>query len=271
MWRIRLSRELPRYLLSAAAAFGIAASARLAIAPPRTGQPPNGERTAAVADRAAEGYAVLFARRYLTWNAASPQSSQEGLEPFLGAGAEPGAGVVLPASGEQRVEWAEVVQAREPASGEKVYTVAAQTDSAGLVYLAVDVARATGGQLQLVGYPAFVGPPASGPRRSQSALHEVAESALGAVAARALRNYLAGSAGELAADLSPGARVSVPTLALTLDSVEHLEWTEPGRTLLAVTQAHDSRGVAYELAYELDVVRQQGRWEVLAIQTDPDS
>jgi hypothetical protein len=271
MWRIRLSRELPRYLLSAAAAFGIAASARLAIAPPRTGPVPQVGRTAPIADRAAEGYAVLFARRYLTWNAASPQSSEQGLEPFLGAGAEPDAGVVLPTAGEQRVEWADVVQEREPASGEHVYTVAAQTDSAGLLYLTVDVARARGGQLQLVGNPAFVGPPASGPRRSRGSLNEVAEPALGVVAERALRNYLAGAAGELAADLSPAARVSVPTLALTLDSIEHLEWTEPGRTLLAVTQAHDSRGVAYALAYELDVVRQQGRWEVAAIQTDPDS
>jgi hypothetical protein len=270
MWRIRLARELPRYLLSAAAALGIAASVRLAVAPPRP-PAPRGERPGPVADRAAEAYAVLFARRYLTWNAASPQTSEQALETFLGAGAEQDAGLVLPAAGEQRVEWAEVVQEREPSVGEHVYTVAAQTDSAGLVYLTVDVARPEGGPLQLVGYPAFVGPPASEPRRSQGPVREVAEPALGVVVARALRNYLVGSEGELAADLRPGARVSMPTLALTLDAVEHLEWTEPGRSLLVVAQVHDARGVAYALAYELDVVRQQGRWEVSAIQTDPDS
>ena len=52
---------------------------------------------------------------------------------------EADAGLELPASGEQHVEWAEVVQAREPAPGEHVYTVAAQTDTAGLLYLTVAV------------------------------------------------------------------------------------------------------------------------------------
>ena len=88
---------------------------------------------------------------------------------------------------------------------------------------------------------------------------------------RALRNYLAGSAGELAADLTSRARVSLPSAPLTLDSLQHIDWAEAGRTVAAVVQAHDERGVEYVLAYELDVVRQQGRWEVAAIQTDPDS
>ena len=48
-------------------------------------------------------------------------------------------------------------------------------------------------------------------------------------------------------------------------------WAEAGRTVTAVVQAQDERGVEYLLAYELDVARQQGRWEVAAIQTDPDS
>ena len=88
---------------------------------------------------------------------------------------------------------------------------------------------------------------------------------------RALRNYLAGAAGELAADLTTDAHVSLPSAALTLDSVQHLDWAEAGRTVAAQVQAHDERGVEYLLAYELDVVREQGRWEVAAIQTDPDS
>ena len=68
---------------------------------------------ARAADPGAEGYAVLFARRYLTWSAAQPQLTAQALEPFLGAGMEAAAGVVLPASGEQHVEWAEVVQERD--------------------------------------------------------------------------------------------------------------------------------------------------------------
>ena len=56
---------------------------------------------------------------------------------------EPGAGLQPPAGGEEQVQWTEVVQERTGAPGElRVYTVAAQTDTAGLVYLAVSVARA---------------------------------------------------------------------------------------------------------------------------------
>ncbi len=184
---------------------------------------------------------------------------------------EPDAGEVLPATGEQHVEWAEVAQAREAGPGRRVYTVAAQTDTSGLLYLTVDVARAPDGALQLGGYPAFVGPPSSAPGLMSAPARELSEPALATVVARALRNYLAGSAGELAADLASRARVSLPAAALTLESVQHLYWVEVGRTVSALVQAHDERGVAYLLAYELDVARRQGRWEVAAIQTDPDS
>jgi hypothetical protein len=88
---------------------------------------------------------------------------------------------------------------------------------------------------------------------------------------RALRNYLAASAGELAADLTGGARVSLPDLPLNLQSVQRLDWSSDARSVLAVVQAQESRGVQYLLAYELDVVRVHGRWEVAAIQTDPNA
>ena len=64
-------------------------------------------------DLAAEGFASLFARGYLTWNAAEPQAHESALAAFVGPGIEPGAGLQPPSSGEQRVEWAEVVQERE--------------------------------------------------------------------------------------------------------------------------------------------------------------
>jgi Conjugative transposon protein TcpC len=265
-----LARELPRYLLSAAATCGLLASVRFLVAPPRPASPLP-VRASTVGDRAAEGYAVLFARRYLTWEAGRPQSGLQGLQAFTGSGMEPDAGEVPPASGEQRVEWAEVVQAREAGAGRHVYTVAAQTDTAGLLYLTVGVARAVGGALQLEGYPAFVGPPSSAAADPPQTSTEVDEPALATVVSRALRNYLAGAAGELAADLTAEARVSLPVDALTLDSVQHLDWAEAGRTVAVQVQAHDERGVEYLLAYELDVVREQGRWEVAAIQTDPDS
>jgi Conjugative transposon protein TcpC len=271
MWRIRLARELPRYLLCATSAAGLIASARFAIAPPRPASSARTIRQPAPTDPAAEAYAALFARRYLTWNAAEPQASARALESFLGPGLEPGAGLELPASGEQHVEWAEVVQARLPAPAEHIYTVAAQTDTAGLVYLTVAVTRTSDGSLAMSGYPAFVGAPASGPAQTPAPLREVADPELSTVVARALRNYLAASPSELAADLVGGARVSLPGLPLSLESIQRLDWAAQGSSVLATVQARDARGVQYTLAYEMDVVREQGRWEVSAVQTDPQA
>jgi hypothetical protein len=270
LWRIRLVRGLPRYLLCAVAVAGVAASARFAIAPPRPELPAASVREPAPLDPAAEAYATLFARRYLTWNAAEPQVSARALESFLGPAIEPDAGVVLPASGEQKVEWAEVVQAREPAPAEHVYTVAAQTDSAGLLYLSVAVIRVPDGGLALAGYPAFVGAPAAGPARAPGHLREVLDPSLATVIRRVLRNYLAASASELEADLSSGAHISLPALPLSLESVQRLDWAAEGSAVLATVEAQEARGAQYTLAYELDVEHEQGRWEISAVQTDPD-
>jgi hypothetical protein len=271
LWRIRLARELPRYLLCAASVGGLAASARFAIAPPTSVLAAAAVHAPASPDRAAEAYAVLFARRYLTWNAAEPQISASALEPFVGSGVEPDAGLELPPSGEQRVEWAEVVQARTPAAGEHVYTVAAQTDTAGLLYLTVPVERTSDGALALAGYPAFVGAPAAEPAQSPGHLREIADAALYTVVRRALRNYLASSASELSADLTASAHVSLPEQPLILESMQRLDWAPEGSAVLATVQAQDGRGVRYTLAYELDVLREQGRWEISAVQVDPDA
>ncbi len=88
---------------------------------------------------------------------------------------------------------------------------------------------------------------------------------------RALRNYLAASASELAADLTASAHVSLPAAALTLESVQRLDWAPGAGAVLAVVAAADARGAHYTLAYELDVARVQGRWEISAIQMDPDT
>jgi hypothetical protein len=271
LWKIRLTREGPRYLLCAASVAGLAASVRFAVAPPRPATVAVARSAPASRDPGAEGYAALFARRYLTWNAAEPQSSARSLQPFLGPGIEPDAGLEFPPSGQQRVEWVEVVQEREPLPGDHVYTVAAQTSAIGLVYLTVGVVRTPAGALALAGYPAFVGAPAAEPAQSGPRLREVSDAALATVVQRALRNYLAGSTSELAADLTSEARVSLPSQALELESMQRLDWTSAGSSVMAVVQAQDERGVQYTLAYEMDVAYEQGRWEVSAVQTDPDA
>jgi hypothetical protein len=273
LWRIRAAREWPRYLLSALAVAGLAASARFAIDPPRPATPRLAASGPPPPDLAAEGFAVQFTRSYLTWSAAEPQTHEADLAPFVGPGIDPDAGLQPPLSGEQRVEWAEVVQERELSLTQHIYTVAAQTDDAGLRYLTVSVVRTAAGSLALGGYPAFVGAPASGPAQTQaqSQGREVGEPALTTVVARALRNYLAASASELAADLTADAHVSLPAAALSLETVQRLSWAPGAGAVLAVVTAQDVRGTRYTLAYELDVARVQGRWEISAIQMDPDA
>jgi len=271
LWEIRIVRELPRYLLCAASIAGLAASVRFAVAPPRPAAPAAALRTTTPQDPAAEWFAALFARRYLTWNAAEPLASERALEPFVGSGMEPAAGLQLPRSGSQRVEWVEVVQQRQPAVGEHVYTLAVQTDSGGLLYLTVSVVRNASDGLALAAYPAFVGSPAFSPAQALGRGRELADPVLATIVERALRNYLAASAAELAADLTSGARVSLPSIALELKSTQRLNWSPDGKSVVAVVLASDARGVQYTLDYELDVVREGGRWEISAVQMDPNA
>lgn len=270
LWRLRLMREAPRYVLGALSLFGLLASARYAIAPPRPAAPVAGVRAGAATDLAAAGYAVEFVRRYLAWRATEPVSSAGALESFAGPEMATAAGLVLPAAGAEQVEWAEVVQAREPETGLHVFTVAAQTDE-GMRYVAVPVERTDRGSLALADYPAFVGPPASAPAAAPARLAPVGEQSLEVVVRRGLRNYLSASTAELAADLSEGARVAVPASPLRLISAEHAQWAPGGGSVLVLVQAADALGARYTLSYEVDVARVQGRWEISAIETDPDA
>jgi Conjugative transposon protein TcpC len=273
LWRLRLARELPHHLLHALAFAGLLASARVAIDPPRAPLPAALLRRPAPEDLAAEGFATLFARSYLTWEPQSPEARERALAPFVGPGMDADAGLQPPAGSVQRVQWTQVVQQREPLPGDHVYTVAAQTDTAGLLYLTVSVHHPTGGALALAGYPAFVGPPAAGPAQTDSdgRLREVNDPELSTVVERALRNYLADSPSELAADLAAGARVSLPGIELALQSLQSLQWAPGAGAVLALVAAQDQRGAQYTLAYELDVAHAQGRWEISAIQMDPDT
>jgi hypothetical protein len=269
MWRVRLAREFPRYALSAAAVAGLLASARFAIAPPHAPGARSALSIALLSDRAAEGLAELFARRYLTWDARDPEAHQRALAPLLGSWMEAGAGFQAPPSGSQSVQWTQIVQSRVPRAGEHMFTVAAQTDVSGLLYLTVDVRRSADG-LGIGAYPAFVGAPAYEPAPAPAGWREVEDRALAAVVTRALRNYLASAPSELEADLTADARVSLPGLGLSLLSVRSLELAPDGRSVRALVQAQDGRSAQYTLVYELDVVSVGGRWEVAAIQMDPD-
>jgi hypothetical protein len=269
LWRVRLAGALTRYVVWAVALTGVAATARFAISPPRSARVE--VRVPSSDDPAAAGFAVLFARRYLTWDSAHPEGHQQGLQGFLGDTLDPDGGFQPPASGAQRVTWAEVVQVRPGSRQDRVFTVATETDRSGLLYLAVDVARDRGGGLRLAGYPAFVGAPmrSTATLEGDASLRDVEDAGLSGVVARCLRNYLAGSRSNLAADLAAGARVTVPAQPLSLTQVTTLKWTPGGGSVLAQIRAEDRAGAAYALRYELDVVNVSGRWEIAAIEVDP--
>jgi Conjugative transposon protein TcpC len=270
-WRIRLARELPRYLLRALSVMGLLAAARFAIAPPRPVLPHSTTPSTVLVDRAAEGFASLFARRYLTWDSRYPEAHRLALIPYLGSSMEVEAGLQPPESGEQQVQWAQVVQARRTSAIELVFTIAVQTDSGGLLYLAVSVVREADGALALGGYPAFVGAPPSTAAVSPGHLREVEDGALVTMVRRAMRNYLAGAASDLDADLAIGAHVSLPGVPLEMQALDGLSWGQDGHSVLIVVRARDRRGAQYTLGYELDVLSRAGRWEISAIQTSPDS
>jgi Conjugative transposon protein TcpC len=267
-WRLRVSASLTRWVLYATAAVGIITSARFAIDPPR----PPAVRVPRVTlpDPGAEGFAVLFARRYLSWSAASPGAHAEGLAAFVNAATDPDLGVGQPARGSQAVVWADVVQASSGGPGEHMYTVALDTGPSRLTYLSVDVVRGAGGALRLGRYPALVGPPAVAPAGALDGggVGAVSDPGLGAVIGRALRNYLAGSSANLAADLAAGTAVSSPSTALVVDQIDQLRVERDG-DVLATLVAHDAAGASFTLTYELDVVQTAGRWLISAIQTDP--
>jgi Conjugative transposon protein TcpC len=271
LWRIRLVGELPRILVQAAAVLGLLASARYAIAPPK---PRIGHTTlsgAALVDHAAEGFASLFVRRYLTWSVGDLEARRRSLAPYLNSSMEAEAGLQPPERGEQRVLWTEVVQSRLVSASERMYTIAAQTDSDGLLYLTVGVVREQGGRLALDGYPALVGAPVSTGAAPPGNLREVEDAALFTVVKRAISNYLADAESELDADLLVGAHVSPPAAPLTMQTLNNLTWAPGEHSVIAVVRARDERGAQYTLAYELGVVLRAGRWEIAAIQMNPDS
>lgn len=269
MRRIRLSAALTRWVVYATALAGLAASARFTIAPPHppAAPPPAIEHR----DLAAEGFASQLARSYLAFDGDRPDAHRAQLASFVGDQLDPDLGLRAPPGRVQRVRWTQVVQSRAGADRSRVYTVAAQTDRAGLLYLSVDIVRGRDHALRLDGYPALVGAPLSAPATvaPEEGQRDVADRGLRAKCQRALRNYLARAADNLNADLTADAAVALPGLSLSLHRLTDLQWAPDGASVLASVEASDEDGVSYTLRYELDVRRVDERWEIAAIQTDP--
>lgn len=266
--RLRAARQVARVILLALAVAGIAASARMLLAPPR---PVVRATPAPQGDRAAEAVAAAFARAYLTLDGARPDGSRARLAALTGDQAAAALDADAPPLVRQRVRWVDAVAVALEPGRRRVVTVAADTDRLGLVHLAVTVARGADGSLRVEGPPALVGGAvvAAADADPDARAQEVDDPGMREVARRALENYLAGAARNLAADLTAAARVTLPDPPMRLVRMVALRWSVPGRVVAAAVEATDTDGVRYALRYELGVARAEDRWEIAAIGTDP--
>lgn len=261
--RARVIAHAPRVLLWCTVGLLVLAGARAALL--GAARPtPVVAHTETQPDLAAEGLAAEFARRYLTYDATRPAQDESALNAL-------GAAVPTPlpaATGRRVVLWTRAVQDQQAIAGGRLITVAALTRPGGLLHLSVPVRRDAAGQLSVAGPPALIGGPLVDATAAPVARAAVADAQLRQVAARAVRNYLAGEADDLRADLTPDARVTLPALRLTVSGPADVTRAGPGGVLVSV-QARDRRGATYPLRYEL-TVRRRDRWYVAAIQTYPD-
>ena len=251
--RARLTAAAPRYLATAALVVFLALGVRAAFWPAHPAPAPR--LAAEGADAPSRDFALQFARAYLTYDAARPGIRARALAPFVPEGLDSGAGFFA-ASGAQRVLWTQVASDQRALAGGRAITVAAGVSSQRApIYLAVTVSHERGAPLALVGYPAFVGAPSVDTAPAQPPRSEVEDPAVRTVVERVIRNYLAGSAPNLAADLTAEATVTLPTVALRARSLDQLLWAAgPGSgAVLATLTATDPSGATYTLAYELGI------------------
>jgi hypothetical protein len=247
-----LRAAAPRYLAIGVLALLLLLGVRSLFDSPAAPEP---SRAAATADAPSRAFALEFSRAYLSYDVGRPDLRRRALAPFLSDAVAADAGF-FPAGGSQAVIWAEVASDQPALTGGRAITVAAAISTQALpIYLTVSVAHEPGGPLSLVGYPAFVGAPAISRDAPSVSLSPVEDEQLIAVVGRALRNYLAGSAQNLKADLAPGAAVTLPTLPLRVRSIERVDWLgrSGARAVLATVEAIDARGATYTLAYELGI------------------
>jgi hypothetical protein len=225
----------------------------LLLAPPAGTSP---TRPPATADAPSEDLALRFARAYLTYDAADPAARTEALAPYI-QGDDAGFSA---ARGSRRVLWEDVASDQPALQGGRVITVAAGVnDLPAPLFLAVTVRHDTGRPLSIIGYPAVVGAPAVDSGPAEPAREAVTDPEVAQVVERVLRNYLAGSARDLRADLTDEAQVTLPTVSLHARRLGPLDWVSgPGSgAVLATVVAEADGGETWTLTYELGIARRE--------------
>lgn len=220
-------------------------------------------------DLAAATFATEFARAYLTYKGADPQSRAEALSQFTNGVVDTEAGVT--AEGSQTVTWAEPMQVQTLRPGDQIVTVATKTDRASTpVYLAVTVSRGSNGALAIAGNPAFVGPPEIDNEYTAPTQQPVADPGLTAVVTRVVSNYLSDNPQDLQADLIPGAKVTLPTVAMSVEHVTNVTWAVAPHLVEVDVTARAHAGATFALTYFIAVVDRE-RWYAASISVNPAS
>ena len=217
-------------------------------------------------DLGAGAIAESFTAVYLSWGGAGQKTREAQLKSYLPGGADSDAGLQPAAGPEQTVSSTHV--ASETTRPDETDVLVMASTSAGTQYLSVPVGRDRHGFLYLAGYPALVGAPATNPGATLPNYPQVTDPSVQSVVRRALGNYLSGQGQNLTADLTPDAVVSMSAQQLTLQSVDRMVWTVPGRTVAAQVQTTDHGGDRLTFTYQIGVVRRD-RWYVQTIQFDP--
>jgi hypothetical protein len=251
--RARLGARAPRYLVLAALLVLVAVGLRTIFFPPAPGGAT--ARPVEVTDAPSQDLALRFARVYLSYDSGNPEARDEALRPYLSEGLAADAGFSS-THGSRRVLWEDVASDQKALAGGRVITIAAglSGESAPL-FLAVTVRHEAGKPLSILGYPSLVGAPAVTSNVSSPARQAVSERPVDEVVERVLRNYLAGSAPDLRADLTSDADVTLPTVVLHVQEVKEVDWISGAASgaVLATLVAAGADGDTYTLTYELGI------------------
>ena len=251
--RSRLAARAPRHLVSVAVLVLLALGLKTIFFPPAPATATS--RPAATLDQPSEDLALRFARVYLTYDAADPAVREAALRPYLPNGLAADAGFTA-AHGSRRVLWEDVASDQTALTGGRVITIAAGVSGAAApLFLAVSVRHEVGRPLSILGYPSLVGAPAITTSASEPSREAVSDRSVTEVVERVLRNYLAGSAPDLRADLTDDAQVTLPTVSLQVSQVSQVEWVAgPGSGAVLATATAESRdGDTYTLTYEFGI------------------
>jgi hypothetical protein len=254
----RLRGRAPRILVLAAIAALSLAGARSAFAPTSRSVAP--AIRPVHADMPADAFAEAFARSYLEWSSGGMASRERALRSMTSASLDAGADAEIPRDVHQHVLWT-AVERSDAIDGGRTVVVRAQT-TRGDLYLSVRVARGSQGALHVATYPAFVGGPATDLNARDDELGDVDDARLALVARRVVTNYLARARENLAADLTGGGVVVMPSAPLRVLSVESVAWVRRPSRVAVTVRARTRDGVRLTLTYGLSVVRRAGRWLV---------